>query len=403
MARHINRLTDIKIRSLKAPGLYADGNGLYLRVQAAGAKSWIFRYRSSDGGRLRDMGMGSYPAISLAAAREIAAEANATRKRGNDPIETRDRQKTATPCTSAMTFDKAAEQYIAAHESAWRNDKHRQQWKNTLSTYASPVIGRKPVAEITTDDVLSVLDPIWRTKAETATRVRGRVENVLDWCKAKKLRSGENPAAWRGNLKHLLPARNKNRTVQHHPALAWREIPDFMAELRANRSLSARALELTILTALRTSECLCGMWREIDLDQTVWLVPASRMKRDNEHSVPLSAAALAVLSALPSRGNSDWLFPGARPNSSLSNMAMLELLRGMRPGLTVHGFRSSFRDWVAEATAFPREVAEIALAHKVGDDVEEAYFRADLLEKRRELMQAWADYAGSKGQARQAA
>lgn len=392
MARRINRLTEIGIKALKEPGLHADGNGLYLRVTASGSRSWIFRYQS--GGRLRDMGMGKYPTISLATAREQSSEAHTQIMRGDDPIETRREKIAATSQRNIVTFDEAAERYIAAHESSWRNEKHRQQWKNTLATYASPVLGRKSVAAINTDDVLRILEPIWAEKPETAGRVRGRIENVLDWCKVRKFRDGENPAAWRGNLNHLLPTHNKTRSVRHHPALAWREIPKFMTELRANGSLSARALELTILTALRTSECVGGTWSEIDIDEAVWTIPPHRMKRYNEHRVPLSAAAIAMLSALPRRPDSEWLFPGARPKRTLSNMAMLELLRGMRPGLTVHGFRSTFRDWASEFTSFPHEVVEMALAHAIANKVEAAYRRGDLMEKRQKLMEAWAEYCG---------
>jgi len=388
MARQINRLTDIKIRAFKKTGLYADGSGLYLRVTDSGTKGWIFRYRSD--GRLRDMGLGKYPIVSLAAAREQCVAAHLLIQRGDDPIETR-RKSIPQNADRIVTFDDAVKRYIDVHESSWKNEKHRQQWRNTLATYASPIVGRKSVAKICTDDMLRILEPIWTEKPETAGRLRGRIENVLDWCKVRNLRDGENPATWRGHLKHLLPTHKKS-LVRHHPALPWTEIPAFMAELRANSSLSARALELTILTAARTSECIGGRWSEIDIDSAVWTIPPGRMKVGQQHRVPLTAAALSVLSALPRRPDCDLIFPGARPNRTLSNMAMLELLRGMRPGLTVHGFRSSFRDWAAECTDFPSEIVEIALAHTVGNEVIAAYKRGDVLAKRRHLMVAWEKY-----------
>jgi integrase len=393
MAKQTHLLSDIKAKALKTKGLHNDGAGLYLKVTDAGTKSWIFRYKI--GGRSRDMGLGTYPAIKLAAAREMAGEAYAKVKSGVDPIEER-KQLTAPPPKPkrVVTFDEAAERYIGAHEKSWKNDKHRQQWRNTLTTYADPVIGRKDVAAIKLDDVLQVLEPIWTDKAETASRVRGRIESVLDWAAVRGLRTGENPARWRGHLKHLLPARNKKRTVRHHPALPWRELPAFMAELRANNSIPARALEFTILTAARTSETTDVTWPEIDKDGAAWIVPAERMKAGVLHRVPLTAAALAVLDGLPRIEGDAHVFAGARKGRPLSNMAMLELLRGMRPGLTVHGFRSTFRDWAAEGTNFPRELAESALAHVVGNEVERAYQRGDLFDKRRKLMQAWAEFCG---------
>ncbi len=238
MARHTHRLTDIKVRSLKAEGLYADGDGLYARVTTSGTRGWIFRFKLFD--RMRDMGLGTHPSVSLAEARKLASEARTFVRRGIDPIEARKKQSTPAPVTSEMTFDLATEQFLDAREGGWKNPKHRQQWRNTLKTYASPVIGKKDVGAITTEDVLQILKPIWQAKAETASRVRGRIENVLDWAKVKKFRSGENPAAWRGHLSHLLPARNKKRAVEHHPAMAWTEVPGFMAELRANAAMSSK-------------------------------------------------------------------------------------------------------------------------------------------------------------------
>lgn len=388
MGRQTHRLTDIKVKSLKSPGMHPDGEGLYLRITAGGTKSWMYRYRS--GGRLRDMGLGKYPALPLSSAREAAAEAYALRKRGLDPIDERKRQQARGQ--SQLTFEDAAERFIASHEDAWRNAKHRQQWHGTLTTYANPVIGKMPVAAIQTADMLRILEPTWKTKAETASRVRGRIENVLDWAKVRGLREGENPARWRGHLAHLLPAGNKARTVRHYPALPWRDMPEFMAELRANTSLAARALEFTILTCVRTAEALAAQWTEFEEREAVWTVPKERIKAGREHRVPLAGAALEILRDLPRRGGNPFLFPGKRPRRPLSCDAMLKLLGGMRPGCTVHGFRSAFRDWVAEATDFPRELAEMALAHIVGSAVERAYQRGDLFEKRRKLMGAWAEF-----------
>ena len=394
MARQVRRLSDVKIRGLSEAGWYPDGDGLYLKVTASGTKSWVFRYRFGD--RRRDMGLGKYPIITLAAARDHLETLRSQLKQGLDPLDEASSRKAEAMLRHSMTFDEAVQQYLDGMEDGWKNPKHRQQWRNTLATYASPVIGKTPVEAINTEDVLQILQPIWKEKAETASRLRGRIESVLDWCKVKKQREGENPAAWRGNLKHLLPARNKKRTVKHHPALPWKKIPEFITELRANKCLSARALELTILTVLRTSEVIGGKWSEFKDDYSVWVIPKERMKREIEHRVPLSPDATALIRELPRRPNSELVFPNAKANGSLSNMAMLELLRGMHPGLTVHGFRSSFRDWASAATAFPRDLAEISLAHSIGDETEAAYFREDLLEQRRQLMCAWAAYASGQ-------
>ena len=374
------------------PGLFADGDGLYVRVTGAGTRGWIFRFKL--GGHMRDMGLGTHPSVSLAEARELAGEARALVRRGIDPIDARKQQAPPAVEKHIVTFDEAAKRYIGAHEQSWRNAKHRQQWANTLSTYAGPIISKTDVAAIGTDDVLRILEPIWQEKPETASRVRGRIENVLDWAKVRGLRDGANPAAWRGHLNHLLPSRNKARSVKHHAALPWRELPEFMTELRTNSSISAMALEFTILTAVRTSESIGARWSEIDLKTGVWAIPADRMKASREHRVPIAGPAVALLEALPRVEGNPFLFPGARRGRPLSNMAMLELVRGMRPGLTVHGFRSTFRDWTAENTAFPRELAEAALAHILGNATERAYQRGDLFEKRRKLMDAWVGYCG---------
>jgi integrase len=393
MARQIFRLSDTKIRSLRKKGLHADGQSLYLRITESGSKSWIFRFML--GGRRRDMGLGHYPSITLSEARELAREAHAAIQRGIDPVEARrERIAGARPQPKITTFQEAADLYIAAHECSWKNEKHRWQWRQTINDYAGPALGHLGVAAVSTHDVLKAIEPLWREKPETASRLRGRIEAVLGWAAARGLRSGENPARWRGHIGKLLPARAKVQKVQHHPALPWREVPDFVRELREIETISARALEFTMLTAARTGEVIGATWREIDRRNKSWLIPDDRMKAGVAHRIPLSAAAIALLDDLARLEDNPHIFPGARRAHGLSNMTMLKLLRQLRPGLTVHGFRSSFRVWAAEATNFPREIAEMCLAHQVGNAAERAYQRADLLEKRRKLMDAWAEYCG---------
>jgi integrase len=349
------------------------------------------------------MGLGPVDLVSLAEAREKARECRKQLLDGIDPIKERRMKRQGVLATQAkgITFKECAEAYIGAHEKSWKNAKHRQQWANTLITYAYPVFGQLNVAAVDTGLVLKAVEPIWQTKTETASRLRGRVERVLDWAATRGYRKGENPARWKGHLANLLPARRAIQKVRHHPAMPWKDVPAFMAALRANGSLSAKALQLTILTALRTSEAIGGRWDEFDLEAGLWSIPASRMKAAKKaktpkpHVVPLSRQAVALLAKLPRLDDGDFLFPGVRNGRTLSDMAMLELLRGMRPGLSVHGFRSSFRDWVGDATDHPAELAEKALAHTVGDAVERAYRRGDALEKRRKLMQDWADFCAS--------
>jgi integrase len=387
MGRTIHKLTALQVAKATAPGLHLDGGGLYLSISATGSKKWVFRFKR------RDMGLGGYPAVSLADARQKAAEAREMLARGEDPIEARKVVEAASKPQRGLTVDEAAERYIAAHEAAWRNPKHRQQWRNTLITYASPIVGKLDVAAIDTPHILDILEPIWREKTETASRLRGRLETVLDWCKVRQYRHGENPARWRGHLAHLLPARAKIAVVEHHASLPYSEMPAFLVKLRGRDALAARALEFCILTATRTSETLEAEWQEIDLAQQVWTIPGIRMKNGKPHRVPLTEAALAVLANLPRLAGSDYVFPGERMNRPLSNMAFLMLLRRMGRGeLTAHGFRTTFRTWAAECTSFPREVAEMALSHAVGTAVERAYQRGDLFAKRGQLMDAWTDY-----------
>jgi integrase len=336
-------LTAIKVRSLNTPGRYGDGNGLWLQVRDASRKSWLFRYKIK--GQQRSMGLGPVSELSLAEAREKAAECRRLLRQGIDPLEHRRASRTR----SVPTFREVAELYIAAHQQSWRNPKHRQQWTNTLSSYAFPVLGDVPVSDIDIGLVLRVIEPLWLTKTETASRVRGRIENILDYAAARGWRTGDNPARWRGHMQKLLPARSKTRRVKHHDALAWQELPAFMAELRQHNSVSALALELAILTAARTGEVIGMRWSEITDD--VWTVPADRMKAGKPHRVPLSEQALDVLSrASPSQNLGPWIFPGTKKNTHISNMSLLMLLRRMqRHTITVHGFRSTFRQWVAEA------------------------------------------------------
>jgi integrase len=392
MAR--GKLSALKLKGLTSPGRYGDGDGLWLQVRDASHRSWLLRY--SFGGRPRQMGLGPFPDVSLADAREAAREARAVVRKGLDPIEERQKAKgEQRRAMRGMTFRQAADRYVVAHEASWRNEKHRWQWGQTLNV-ACEAIGKTPVTVIATADVMRALLPIWRTKTETAARLRGRIESVLDFATAHGWRTGENPARWRGHLANLLPPPGKLAKVKHHAALPWQQIGHFLAELRDHDGVAARALEFTILTAARTGETIGSTKLEIDLKNGVWTVPESRMKAGLEHRVPLSGAALAVLDAVAPLWDVStygWLFPGASPGKPLSNMAMIMLLRRMgHNDLTVHGFRSTLRDWAAEATNHPREIAEKALAHVVGDETERSYQRGDLLEKRRRLMEDWAKF-----------
>ncbi|WP_234730118.1 tyrosine-type recombinase/integrase [Acidocella facilis] len=398
--RRLNRLKAIEIDRLPT-GFHADGGGLYLSVKPSGARSWIFRFH--DNGRLRDMGLGPTHTVPLQTARRLALEARQARLAGIDPIARKShaRRQAAAEAARAVTFNKAAELYIDAHAAGWSNAKHAAQWRATLEAYAFPVIGRLPAADIDTAAVLEILQPIWTTKPETAGRVRGRVEAILDYAKSRGWRDGENPARWRGHLDHLLPSRAKVAKVEHHAALPYAEVMAFMERAAEIEAISAFALRFLILTAARTSEILGAKWDEIDLEARVWSIPAERMKARRAHRVPLSDQAMQILETVaPLRREDDSpVFPGQQPGRPLSNMAMLKLLARMgRSDVTAHGFRSAFRDWAAEETDFAREVAEMALAHAVGNQVEAAYRRGDLFAKRAELMAAWANYvAPSRG------
>lgn len=375
-------------------GLTNDGNGLYLKVTKTGSTSWIFRYKMNY--KSRDMGLGPYPEIGLAEAREQTARARLLILEGTDPLEMRKAAQEALKSVekAPASFQAVAEEYVESHRAGWKNAKHAQQWTNTLSTYAYPVIGDLAPDEVTTQHILEILKDIWNTKTETASRVRNRIELILDAAKAKGLRAGENPARWRGHLDKLLPKRSKVQITKHHPALFWKSVPGFMLELSALAGSTYRAMEMTILTAMRSSEVLNAQWGEIDLAERVWTIPAARMKTPRDHRVPISDALYGLLAKLPHLDDSPFLFPGQRPGKPLSNMAMLMALRRMNYAhITMHGFRSSFRDWAGETTSHPRDVCEQALAHSIGNAVEAAYRRGDLFEKRRHLMADWSDFA----------
>lgn len=395
MASVINKLSAAGVAKESAPGLYSDGGGLYLQVAKGGSKSWIFRFMIA--GKPRYMGLGSIDTFSLREARERAKEARKLVADGIDPIDARREKIAAARADDAklVSFSEAAKRYIKAHEAGWKNPKHADQWRNTLATYADPIIGPLSVAKVDTAHIMQIIEPIWTEKTETASRVRGRIESVLDWATARRYRSGDNPARWRGHLDKLLPARAKVAKVRHHPAMPYTELPAFMQRLRALDSISANALEFTILTAVRTSEAIGATEAEFDLNAKVWTIPAERMKANRPHRVPLSDRVIEILKTTPREADSQYVFPGAKRGKPLSNMAMLELLQGMEgsEGLTVHGFRSTFRDWAAERSSFPREIAEAALAHVVKDKTEAAYQRGDLLEKRRRLMVGWAAFS----------
>ncbi len=381
-------------------GVYPDGGGLYLQVTESGAKSWIYCYRLL--GRDREMGLGALNAVSLAAARHKAGECRAMRAAGVDPIDARkgEKAKAAVAAARSITFKTAAEQFIEAMRPGWTNEKHADQWTATLAAYAYPVFGPTSVQAVDTGLIIRALEPIWNTKAETASRLRGRIERILDWATVRGYRTGENPARWRGHLEHQFAARKDVQKVEHHAALPYADAGAFMVELREQGGTAALALELLILTATRTSEILGAAWTEIDFEAKVWTIPAARMKMKREHRVPLSAPAVALLKRLHEGPAGELVFPGARRGKPLSNMALLKLLARMdRDDITVHGFRSTFRDWAAECTNFPREVAEMALAHAVGDKVEAAYRRGDLFEKRRQLMTAWAGWCSKPAKA----
>lgn len=387
----IHKLNPRKVATAPA-GKYEDGGGLRLVVSPNGAKKWVLRF-TIDGKR-REMGLGSYPDVGLDDARQKASEHRQLAKEGVDPIEARQVVPARIP-----SFTTCAARYIRAHRQGWKNAKHARQWVSTLKIYARPIIGSKRIDTVTTEDVLKVLSPIWTTKTETAKRVQGRLENILDFAIAHKHSDAANPARWRGHLDKLLPKPSRVKTISHHPAMPYDQVSPFMAELAGNGSTSSLALQFLILTATRTNEVIQAQWCEVDLDAAIWTIPASRMKAKREHRVPLSSMAVAILKQQCQITGNPYLFPGARFGKPLSNMALLQLMRGMgfgvagdRGNYVPHGFRSSFRDWSGEVSNYPRDVAEMALAHTIANKVEAAYRRGDLFAKRRAMMQEWGDY-----------
>lgn len=396
MSRKLHRLNAKQVENHKQPGYLCDGGGLYLQVSRAGTKSWIFRYTLNS--RAREMGLGSLISVGLAEARRKAGDCRKLLSDGHDPIEQRERDQALIRDAKAKstTFEPVAREYIAQRKAGWKSAKHSAQWINTLETYAFPLIGSKPVSAVSTDDVLRILTPIWYSKPETATRVRQRLEVIFDYARVKGHATGENPARWRGHLDHALPKRSKINSVEHHSALPYSEIAPFMAQLRELDTIAASALEFVILTTARTGEARGALPDEFDIEAGVWTIPAARMKAKKEHRIPLSPRALEIVKkALKMRDDKagPYLFQGARKGRPLSENALLVVLQKTlgRPDLTVHGFRSCFRDWAGEATNFPREVAEAALAHTIKDKSEAAYARGDLFEKRRKLMASWAN------------
>lgn len=395
MPRKAKELSALEVnRDLTEPGLHFVGGvaGLGLQVTPLGARSWVLRVMV--GGKRRDMGLGGFPDVTLAGAREAARVARDKIKNGIDPIDDAKAKRSALYAAraAAMTFSEAAAAYIAMREPEWKNGKHADQWRNTLATYADPVIGNIFVRDVEQSHVMRVLEPIWLTKTETATRLRGRIENILDWARVRGYRTGENPARWRGHLDKLLAAPGKVQKIEHHPALPFDELGAFMVQLRQQEGMGARALAFAILTAARSGEVRGATWNEIDLTDAMWTIPAERMKAKREHRAVLNDEAVALLKSLPRTG--DLIFTNTR-GGMLSDMTLTAVLKRMgRSDITAHGFRSTFRDWCGERTNYPRDVAEMALAHAIGDKVEAAYRRGDLFEKRRRMMRDWGKFTG---------
>ncbi len=392
MAKIAKELSALAVSKLSGDGAYAVGGvpGLHLQIIGA-SRVWVLRFMVLK--KRRRMGLGSFPQVTLAKARELAREAHTKGRAGIDPIDERRlvMQTAVAARSKSLTFSKAAERYIASHESSWKNPKHRQQWENTLRQYADPLIGPLMVSEITTEHVMQVLDPIWRTKTETASRLRGRLEQVLDWATVQGLREGLNPARWRGHLDHLLPKPDRIAPVKHHQAISVEQAARSYEQIRMTEGLGARALQLQILTACRSGEVRGASWTEFDFVDRVWTIPAERMKAGKEHRVPLSDQVVALLLAQPRMVGTDLVFPSSKL-AMLSDMTLTAVMRRLKLDGVPHGWRSTFRDWAGESTSHPREVVEQALAHAVGSKVELAYRRRDMLEKRRCLMQDWSNF-----------
>ncbi|KJV07171.1 tyrosine-type recombinase/integrase [Methylocucumis oryzae] len=396
MAKKINKLSDREVSTKIKPGLHGDGLGLWLKVTRTKTKSWIFRYTRD--GKTVDIGLGSCITVSLSEARKKAAKHRSVLDAGGNPLELKKQELAARKVSKAvaLTFKQCAESYINKQQHEFKNAKHLQQWRNTLEHYCFPIIGSLPVADIDTALVTACLEPIWTTKNETASRVRGRIEQVLAWATVSGYRTGDNPARWRGHLDKILPKPSKVQDTKHHTALPYVNMPAFMDELKQQDNTAARCLEFVILTAARTNEAIGATWDEIDLDAGVWTIPAERMKADKEHIVPLSNVCLELLKSMQAVKQNTYIFAGAR--GGLSNMAMLKLLERMgRKDLTVHGFRSTFRDWAAETTHHENFVLEMCLAHTIKNQAEKAYRRGDLLKKRLVVMNEWANYCDGTG------
>ena len=389
-----NLLSTIKVAKLQEPGRYGDGGGLYLQISQWRTKAWLFRFERD--GRERQMGLGPVDLLSLAAARERAKAARLLLLDGLDPIEHRNAARLAAHLEAAnqVTFEECAETFIRSHAPGWTNPKHDAQWRSTLKNYAYPILGPLPVGKVDTTFILKVLEPIWMTKTETANRVRGRIEQVLDWARVRGYRAGDNPARWKGHLDHLLAAKSKISPTKHRAALPFKELPAFCSTLQTSEDVSAKALEFVILTAARTGEVRLMRPDELERDERLWIIPAARTKSKREHRVPLSDRAMNILVTIGAfESGRQYVFPG-RLRGPLSDMTMLKLLQSSHPDLTVHGFRSTFKDWAAETTMHENIVTEMALGHVVGDEVEAAYRRGDLFQKRRALMDDWANYCG---------
>jgi integrase len=394
----LERLTALAVTRLRKRGYYNDGGGLYLQVAASGSKSWVFRFRSRTDGRLREMGLGSFQTVSLADAREQARECRRRLLAGNDPIQARNDEREALKATAAqsVTFEYCAQNVIESRKAEWRNNKSAKQWSATFARYVYPSIGAKGINEISVTNIMEVLKPIWQEKAETAKRVRGRIELVFRWAIAMGHRRGENPARWEGLIDRIAPAHRKFVRVKHHAALPFEDLPAFMLDLRSQNGIAAAAMEFAILTAGRTGEVIGATWDEMSIDRRTWTIPAQRMKAGREHRVPLSTSAISLLRRMEHLRNGEAVFPSQRKGHHLSNMALLKVLKRMeRSDITTHGFRSTFRDWASECTDTPNEVVEMALAHTIGNAVEAAYRRGDLFEKRRKLMGDWAEFCGT--------
>ncbi len=392
--RTLNRLSANKVNNLTERGYYADGGGLYFRVSEFNTRLWAFRYTRA--GKAREMGLGPYPDVTLKEARERASESRKLLRDDIDPIDRRQaaRSVMAAAREAALTFEQCAAAYIAVKEHEWKNAKHGDQWRNTLAAYAYPVIGPLLAHHVEQAHILRILEPIWTIKTETASRLRGRIESVLDYATARGYRKGDNPARWRGHLDKLLATPSKVAKVEHHAALPYVEVGAFMADLRQQAGMGARALEFAIITAARSGEVRGATWAEVDMDKAVWNIPSDRMKAGREHRIPLSDTAVELLRALPRIDGSEMLFPNTK-GAELSDMTLTAVLRRMGRPVTAHGFRSTFRDWAGETTAYPREVIEHALAHQLKDKAEAAYARGTLFDKRRRLMADWAKFCGT--------